>query len=128
MTSKYILFLLFTLLFCFILYLFILQSNEGLQLLQSLLDSEHFMGKTKRVCYYLNQGTAKRLLSMGLCLPSAAQLITSTNQYLLSLAFEAVHCHVSVLNCLTKNGTLSKNAGIMFVAKCLDLRFFDGEI
>ncbi|KAL4228695.1 Separin [Mactra antiquata] len=92
------------------LYLLLGKREEGLSVLQALFETDQMKNKSKNVNYILNQGTAKRLLSMSLCLPSvAAQLNTSSNQHLLSLAFDAVHCHISVLNYLTKNG-LSKNA------------------
>ncbi|XP_053372627.1 uncharacterized protein LOC123559935 [Mercenaria mercenaria] len=90
------------------LYMFIGKRDKGLEILQSVLDSKEFLGKTQKI--YLMQGTAKRLLSMALCLPGGDHMINSTNQYLLYLAFEAVQCHVTVVNFLTQNKSFEKNS------------------
>lgn len=94
-----------------------------MKMLQSVLDSIDLLGKTYKD--YFVQGTVNRLLSMALCLPGGDHMISSTNQYLLSLAFESVHCQVTVLNHLTKSKSLDKNISkyLQCLFKCFLLIF-----
>ena len=79
-----------------------------MDILNEVLGQEAGARLTKSV--YLANGYAKRLLSMFLCFPGD-HLIHANNQYLLTLAIDAVKSHFGVLHLIDKAKSSEANKG-----------------
>ena len=93
--------------FMFLIYSYF-QKEEGMALLLKVLKARKPGNMTHKMC--LMNGTAKRLLSMFLCLPGAHKLCPFGVDPL-SLASEAVKQHLTVLNLESKKGACNNSLG-----------------